>query len=327
MPRLRLSMACWDYDRSRPLLDGSIEPQGIELIPVVMPPGELFSRMWRHKEFDVSEISFGDYCVMTARGESPFIAIPVFPSRIFRHSCIYVNAHAGISSPEDLRGKRIGAPFYQMTAAVFSRAALHHDFDVTPESVNWFWGGQEEPGARERIPLNLPPNIKLDAIPPEKTLSAMLDGGELDALITPNFPSPFLRGSPNVRRLFPDFAQVERDYYGRTGIFPIMHTLVINNEVYAQHPWVADSLFNAWVRAKDIAYRELYETDALKLTLPWVVSEVEEMRTLMGDDFWPYGIKANKTVLGAFSQYVVEQGLVDRPLQAQDLFAPNTLDT
>jgi 4,5-dihydroxyphthalate decarboxylase len=320
-------MACWDYDRSRPLLDGSIEPQGIELIPVVMPPGELFSRMWRHKEFDVSEMSFGDYCVMTARGESPFIAIPVFPSRIFRHSCIYVNAHAGISSPEDLRGKRIGAPFYQMTAAVFARAALHHDFDVTPESVHWFWGGQEEPGARERIPLNLPPNIKLDAIPPEKTLSAMLDGGELDALITPNFPSPFLRGSPNVRRLFPDFAQVERDYYGRTGIFPIMHTLVINNEVYAQHPWVADSLFNAWVRAKDIAYRELYETDALKLTLPWVVSEVEEMRTLMGDDFWPYGIKANKTVLGAFSQYVVEQGLVDRPLQAQDLFAPNTLDT
>lgn len=327
MPSLRLSMACWDYDRSRPLLDGTINPEGLELLPAVIPPGELFARMWRYKEFDISEMSFGDYCVMTARGESPFIAVPVFPSRIFRHSCIYVNAHAGISSPHDLKGKRIGSPFYQMTAAIFARAALHHDFGVTPESVQWFWGGQETPGARERIPLKLHSSIRLDSIGPKQTLSAMLESGELDALITPNFPSPFLQQSPNVRRLFPNFAEVERDYYSRTRIFPIMHTLVIKNEIYEEHPWVADSIFNAWVRAKELAYRELYETDALKITLPWVVSEVEEIRGLMGEDFWPYGIKANKLVLEMFSQYLVEQGLVDRALQTQELFARDVLAT
>ncbi|MSQ25164.1 MAG: ABC transporter substrate-binding protein [Dehalococcoidia bacterium] len=327
MSRLRLSMACWDYDRSRPLLDGSIRPEGIDLRPIVLPPGETFARMWQYREFDASEMSLADYATMTARGECPFIAIPVFPSRFFRHSCIYINAGSGIRQPQDLAGKRVGSPQYQMTAAVFARGMLHREYGVAPESVQWLWGGQESPGAKERIPLRLPARIRLEKISEGNTLSAMLEAGELDALITPNFPSPFLAGSPRVVRLFPKYAEVERDYYRRTKIFPIMHTFVLKKEVYEQNPWAAHSLYVAWVKARDAAYRELYETDALKITLPWVVSHTEEMRGLMGADFWPYGVKANRMVLDALAQYLVEQGLAPRAVTAEELFAPNTLDT
>ena len=327
MSKLRLTLACWDYDRTRPILDGTVSAEGLDLVGIVMSPGELFARMWKYREFDISEMSMSDYTIMTARGQSPFIAIPVFPSRIFRHSCIYINSKAGISRPEDLVGKRIGAPNYQMTAAVWARAALHHDYNVQPQAVEWLWGGQEKPGGGARVALNLPDGFNVSSIPEGKTLSGMLDSGELDALITPFFPSPFLSGSPNVVRLFPESRSVEEDYYRRTRLFPIMHTVVIQREVYEANPWVAHSLFEAFMEAKRLAYEEIHETDALKITLPWAVSEVEAMRTLMGDDFWPYGVKANKGHLDTFGQYLVEQGLLPKPPDIADLFAPNTLDT
>ena len=227
MSKLRLTLACWDYDRTRPVLDGTVQAEGVDLAGTVMEPGKLFARMWKTGDFDVSELSLADYTIMTGRGQSPFIAVPIFPSRMFRHSCIYVHTKAGIARPEDLAGKQIGSPNYQMTAAVWARAMLHHDYGVLPESVEWFWGGQEAPGGSARIALDLPPGFSVSPIPEGKTLSSMLDAGELDALITPNFPSPFLAGSPNVARLFPESRPVEEDYFRRTGLFPIMHTIVL----------------------------------------------------------------------------------------------------
>ena len=327
MSKLRLTLACWDYDRTRPILDGTVQAEGVDLAGTVMEPAELFARMWKTRDFDVSEMSLADYTIMTGRGQSPFIAVPIFPSRMFRHSCIYIHTKAGIARPEDLAGKRIGSPNYQMTAAVWARAMLHHDYGVLPESVEWSWGGQEAPGGSARIKLDLTPEFNVSPIPEGKTLSGMLEAGELDALITPNFPSPFLAGSPNVARLFSESRPVEEDYFRRTGLFPIMHTIVIRREVYEANPWVASSLFEAFAEAKRLAYRELYETDALKITLPWVVSEVEAMRALMGEDFWAYGVEANRGHLETFGGYLVEQGLLRTTPVVDDLFARNVLDT
>ena len=267
------------------------------------------------------------YTILKTRGDCPFVAIPAFPSRMFRHSCIYVNTNAGIESPQDLAGKSIGMPEYQMTAAVYARGMLHHEYGVAPESVLWMRGGLEEPGHQSVVSYKLPEKIKLEAIPPGKVplsdaggrRGSRPDHAQLSIGL-------FLQGSPTVKRLFPDFKEVETDYFRRTGIFPIMHTVVIREDVYKQHPWVAQSLFKAFLRAKEQASQELYEADALKVTLPWVLSEVEETRALMGADLWPYGVEPNRVTLEALTQYLVEQGLAERALPPEELFAPNTLD-
>lgn len=324
MTRLQLTLACWDYDRTRALIDGTLQPNGIELINVVLPPMETFTRMLRYREFHVSEMSLASYTILKAEGKNPFTAIPVFLSRFFRHSCIYINTSAGIERPQDLIGKRIGVPQYQFTAAVFARGMLQHDYGVTPESVHWLWGGQEEPSSSNATSFQLPPRIRLELIPPGKTLSQMLDRGEIDALITPFFPSPFLNHSPNVKRLFENHKEIEADYFRRTGIFPIMHTVVIRNDVLRENPWVATNLYQAFVEAKNRAYRELYETDALKVMLPWMLDAVEETWRTMGRDFWQYGAEANRTTLCALVQYLVEQGLIERVMPIEELFGRDT---
>lgn len=324
MTRLRLTLACWDYDRTRALIDGTIQPNGIDLVNVVLPPMETFTRMLRFREFHVSEMSLASYTILKAQGKNPFTAIPVFLSRFFRHSCIYINTASGIQRPEDLVGKRIGVPQYQFTAAVFARGMLHHDYGVTPESVQWLWGGQEEPNSSNATLYTLPENIRLELIPTGKTLSQMLEQGEIDALITPFFPSPFLNGSPNVKRLFESHKEIETDYYRRTGIFPIMHTVVIRNDVLRENPWVTQSLYQAFVQAKARAEHELYETDALKVMLPWMLDAVEETWSVMGRDFWPYGVESNRTTLCALMQYLVEQGLIERAIPIEELFYRDT---
>lgn len=320
MSRLHLTMACWDYDRTRPLLDGSIQPEGIELTSVVLPPDEAFPRMLRSQEFDISEMSLAAYVMLKARGDCPFVAIPAFPSRIFRHSCIFINTNTGIKRPQDLNGKRIGVPEYQMTAAVFGRGMLHHEYGVAPESVEWLWGGQEEPRDTRPISYEVPERIRLNSIPSGKTLSEMLVEGELDALISVKFPAPFLLESPKVKRLFPNFKEVELDYFRRTGIFPIMHTVIIREDIYAEHPLVAESIYKAFEQAKEKAYQELYEMIALKTTLPWLLHEVEETRRVMGKDFWAYGVEPNRITLEALAQYLVEQGLARRAPSLEELF-------
>ncbi|MEE8518786.1 MAG: PhnD/SsuA/transferrin family substrate-binding protein [Dehalococcoidia bacterium] len=326
MSKLRLTLAAWDYDRVRPLFDGTIQPEGIEITPVVSRPSETFFRMLRHSEFEVAELSFANYTMLRARGDDSFIAIPVFPSRLFRHSCIYVNANGSINEPKDLAGKKIGVPEYSMTAAVFARGMLLHEYGISPDTIEWFSGTQDGLQRPSRIDFDLPESVVLHRMPLEQDMGPMLDSGEIDAIISPNAPHSLTQDPSPVRRLFPDYRQAEKEYFAKTGIFPIMHTVVFRRDVYEANPWAATSLYEAFVKAKEWAYEQLVETDALKLTLPWVVAEVEETRRIMGHDFWAYGIERNRVSLEALPQYLYEQNLSTRVPEIEELFAPNTLD-
>lgn len=325
MDRLRLTLAAWDYDRVRPLLDGTIRPEGIEIEPIVLRPSETFFRMLRHEEFDVSELSLSNYTMLRAAGDEKFVAIPVFPSRLFRHSCIYVNKQAGIDEPGDLVGKKVGVPEYSMTAAVFARGLLLHEYGVTPDSIEWFSGTQDGLQRPSRIDFDLPESVVLHRMPIEQDMGPMLDKGELDAIISPNAPHSLDADPAPVRRLFNDYRQTEKEYFQRTGIFPIMHTVVLRREVFEANPWAATSLYQAFVEAKEWAYAQIIETDALKITLPWVVAETEETRRIMGRDFWPYGIEPNRLSLQALPQYLHEQHLISRIPEIEELFAPIAL--
>jgi 4,5-dihydroxyphthalate decarboxylase len=325
--KLRLSLACWNYDRTRGLLEGRIPVDGIDLTYLNLPVEETFFRMLRHHEFDVAEMSLSSYVMSCFAETPPFIAIPVFPSRFFRHSCIYVNRNSGIREPKDLIGKRVGTPEFQMTAGVWIRGTLSDEYQVPVTSVSYFNGGEEQPGRSEKLKLDLPAEIRLQSIPETKTLAAMLDAGEIDALYTARMPSTFTPGSGSVRRLFENYPSVERDYYLKTKIFPIMHTVVIRRQVYENYPWVAQSLFKAFVLAQREVYQDLYQTAALKFMLPWLVRHVEDTRALMGQDFWSYGFTPNQHVLETFLRFSYEQGLSKRHLKPQDLFAKETLES
>lgn len=327
MADLRLTLACWDYDRTRALADGSVKPDGIELTYLPLPVEETFFRMLRHREFDVSEMSLSSYCVQLSRPDPAFIAIPVFPSRFFRHSCIFVNARSGIREPADLKGRRVGSPEYQMTAPVWIRGILSDEFGVRVEDVEHYTGGEEEPGRDEKLALDLPASIRVRRIGPKQTLSAMIADGELDALFTARAPSTFASRPQDVQRLFADFAAVEREYWRRTRIFPIMHVVVIRRDVYRAHPWVAQSLCKAFGLAQRRAYRDLAETAALKTMLPWLTAHVEEARREMGEDWWSYGLAPNRHVLETFLRYHHEQGLSRERLAPEALFAPETLES
>lgn len=326
MSKLKLSLACWNYDRTRSLLGGSIQPDGIDLNYLNLPVEETFFRMLRNLEFDVAEMSLSSYTVSLFKG-SPFIAIPIFPSRFFRHSCIFVNADSGIKEPKDLIGKRVGNPEYQMTAPVWIRGVLSDEYGVPVNSVTYFTGGEEEPGRPEKLALDLPADIRVERIGADQTLSAMLASGEIDALYTARMPSSFHTGGGRVKRLFEDFMPVEQDYFRRTRIFPIMHTVVIRREIYEQNRWVAQSLTKAFCQAQQETYQDLSETAALKVMLPWLSAHVQETRREMGDDFWPYGFDQNRQTLSTFLRYSFEQGLSKHLLQPEQLFAPETLET
>ena len=320
MPNLDLNIACWDYDRTRPLTDGRVQPEGINLDITVLRPREIFPRMLQDQEFHASEMSLASYVILKARDQCPFVAIPVMLSKIFRHDCIYVRHDAGIIEPADLRGKRIGLPQYSSTAGVFIKGLMQHEYGVSPQEMTWFMGGQDTPAPAPLVPLDLPDDIHLEFIPEDKTLEGMLADGELDALFATYIPNLFLSGSPTIARLFPNFKEVEQDYYRRTGIFPIMHTVVIREDVHREHPWVAASLYEAFSQAKDLAVGGLYDTDALALTLPFLIDHLEESRRIFGSDYWSYGVESNRPALEGLSQYVVDQGLAPRVVSTEELF-------
>ena len=322
---LALTLACWSYDRTRALFDGRVRPEGIDLTCLDLPVEETFFRMLRHQEFDAAEMSLSSYVVSLGAADPPFVAIPVFPSRFFRHSCIYVNAAAGVSSPGDLAGRTIGTPEYQMTAAVWIRGMLADEYGVPVDSPTYLTGGLEEPGRVEKVALDLPARIRVRPIEPGRTLSALLASGGIDALYTARTPSTF-HSSGGVRRLFPQFIDVERDYFRRTRIFPIMHTVVIRRALYERHRWVAGTLFKAFAAAQRLAYDDLGQTAALKVMLPWLPAHLADARREMGDDFWPYGLAPNTATLDTFLRYAHDQGLSPRRLRPADLFAPETLD-
>jgi len=323
--RLRLSLACWDYDRTRALQSGAVTPAGIDLVYLPLPPEETFFRMLRHREFDVAEMSLSSYVLTLFTDDPPFIAIPVFPSRVFRHGSIYVRDDGSVTTPADLAGRAVGVPEYQMTAAVWIRGILAEHHGLPVDAVTYRTGGLHDPGRVEKIHLDLPPRFRVSPIPADTTLDAMLVAGEIDALYTARAPRSYRPGGP-VRRLFSDPRAAEREYFRKTGIFPIMHTVVIRREVYEAHRWIARSLFDAFAAAKEAVYPQLHELTALKVSLPWTVSLAEETVELMGRDFWPYGLAPNATTLETFLRYSHEQGLAKRRLAPTDLFAPETLD-
>ncbi len=326
MANLPLTLACEDYDRTRPLREGSVKAEGIDITYLVLPVEEIFWRMLRFEEFDVAELSMGAFLVAAARGKRPFVALPVFPSRTFRHRCIFVHTASGIERPEDLRGKRVGVPEYTMTASVWLRGLFQHEYGVSPEEIHWLQGGEEQPGRKDRVDFDPPPNVRLEAIPEDRTLNEMIESGEIDALMSPRMPNCFVKGSPRVRRLFPDFKQVEMDYFRRTGIFPIMHLIVIRRSLYDENPWIAQSLYKTFCEAKDLCFSQIYDSNVLRISLPWTVAEYEEARALMTEDYWPYGFGPNRLNLETLHGYLLEQGLIKERLDLKQLFAPNTTD-
>ena len=327
MARLRLTFACWDYDRTRALADGRVQPEGIDLNYLIQPVEETFFRMLRYREFDCCEMSLSSYTASLGLPNPPFIALPAFPSRYFRHSCIFVSAKSGIRKAEELKGKRIGVPEYQMTAPVWIRGILSDDYGVKVTDVEHLSGGEEEPGRDEKLKLDLPSTIKLRPIGKDQTLARMIADGGIDALVTARAPSTFHKEPDRVKRLFPDYVAAEKAYFARTKIFPIMHTVVIRRDVYEANPWVAQSLYKALGTARKMAMDMLDQTAALPVMLPWSTAHAEEAKRELGEDWWPYGLEANRAVLDTFLRYHHEQGLSKRKLAPEDLFARETLET
>lgn len=321
---IRLTLACEDYDRTRALRDGRVQVEGVDLNFVAMPVEEAFWRMLQHEEFEASEMSLGAFLIDAARGRKSFVAIPVFPSRTFRHRCIFVNTGAGISRPQDLRGRRVGVPEYTMTAAVWLRGMLQHDYGMAPQDMVWVQGGVEQPGRKDRVAFEPPAGLRLETVH-DRTLSQMLEGGEIDALISARMPSCFAQGSPRVARLFADFKQAEIDYFLRTRIFPPMHVIVLRRAFYERFPWVAQNLYKALLESKRLAIERINDSNVLFTSLPWTLAEYEEVRRLMGEDYWPYGFAENEQALETLQSYLWEQRLIPAKLDLKSLFAPSTL--
>jgi len=325
--KLPLTLACGDYDRTRGLRWGTVEAEGIDINYLCMPVEETFWRMARSREFDVSEMSMGSYLIRRAKGIDDLVAIPVFPSRYFRHGFYFVNSKSGITKAEDLKGRKMGVPEYQITAAIWMRGILEHDHGVAPRDVRWFSGGLFEPGRIEKQHITLPEGVVVESIPEGRTLSDMIATGEVDALISARAPRTFRDGTNRVARLFPDFRDMERDYFKRTNIFPIMHTVVIRREILEAHPWVAMNMYKAFCAAKDEFLSSFDDDSAMRLMLPGSIAELEEVRDTMGEDFWPYGLEPNRHVLQTLMDYASEQGLLEKKLDLDKIFAEETLET
>lgn len=329
MARVHLTFACGDYDRTRAIEDGSVQVDGVDVTYLRLPVEETFFRMLRHREFDVAEMSLSTYTatlnVLEDGQEPPFIALPVYTSRMFRHGGIFINAAAGIEAPADLRGKVVGSPEYQLTACVWIRGILADRYEVSPGSVRYVTGGQETPGRIEKGAVDVPFDVR--PIPVGQTLSAMLAAGDIDALYSPRIPSSFACGDGRVTRLFPDTVAAEKDYYASTGIFPIMHVVVLRREIYQRYRWVAQSLTKALIEAKEQAYARIYDASALRFMEPWLNQHLEDARRLLGEDYWSYGLgQADHNVLATFLRYHHEQGLSRGLRTPEQLFAPEALE-
>lgn len=322
MTKLQVALAAVNYDRLRALEDGRIQPEGIDLNFLPLPVEETFYRQLMYQEFDVSEMSLSSYILTLNEPDPPFIALPVFPSRYFRHQTMFVNSKSGIEKPADLKGKRVGVPEYQITAGVWQRGMLHDEYGVRPEDMTFYSGGVEGTGRAEKIKLDLPPDVHVEAIRPDQTLSNMLVEGELDALFTAHVPSAFYEHE-HIVRLFPDYKDVEQRYFSGTGIFPIMHVMVLKRSLYDRHPWLAASLMKAFEEALKIARADLMYRSSLKIMLPWLADHVEETQRVMGEDYWPYGIEGNRKVLDAFLQYSYSQGLAKKLWDPDEVFVRN----
>ena len=318
MANRTMTIGLRDYDHTRALADGRVKIDGLDLKFVnISPPSQIFLRMLHDEEFDASEMSLSNYMIALAKDDRRFVAIPVFPSRVFRHSYIWINTQAGIEKPQDLRGKKVGIADYSMTALLFVRGLLQHEYGVAPQDIHWFRRRSEH------ISIEIPPDIRIDSIGKDQSLDGLIEEGKLDALAVTQPPRAFLQGSPLVQRLFPDCRTVEAEYYRKTRIFPIMHMVVIRRAIYEQEPSIAARLTLGFEAAKDLAF-EAYE-EGLS-TLPWTNLDLEYARQVIGEDVWPYGVTKNRPTLEAATRYSCEQGLTKRTFAVDELFARETLD-
>jgi 4,5-dihydroxyphthalate decarboxylase len=326
MSQLQISIAMGDYDRNRALFDGRVQIDGCDPVYMLLSPEEMFFRAMRSRDFDITELSFSSYLVKHAQGDCPYIAVPVFLSRAFRHTSIYVRKDR-IRQPQDLKGKRVGIPEYQLTAIVWARSILQDDYGIRPEDVTWVRGGIDTPGRPEKIKLNLPAGVHVEAAPEGTTISQLLDAGEIDGFIAPRPPSGAALQNPHVGWLFDDPTAVAKDYYRRTGIFPIMHVVGIRKEIAAAHPWLPGAVFKAFNASKAAALELLADTSATKVTLPFVEEQLKAAKDLLGEDFWSYGVQANRNTLQAFLKHHHAQGLSSRLVDVDELFHPSTYET
>jgi 4,5-dihydroxyphthalate decarboxylase len=326
MSKVPLTLAIGEYDHVRDLLDGTVPVAGVDLTVLRLPVEEMFYRFLRSGEFDVSEVSFAKIAALAAQDDRRFVPLPVFPSRVFRHSSIYVRSDGGIERPEQLAGKRIGVPEWAQTAAVYSRGLLAHEYGVDLASIDWRQAGVNEPGRQEKVTLELPPALRLTVVA-DRSLSDMLLAGDLDAVLSARPPGPFTAGDARVRRLFTDYRGVEAAYARKTGIFPIMHVVALRREIYERDRWLAMNLFKAFDQARARSIARAADITASFFPLPWVADELRRARELLGGDAWPYGIEANRKTLDAFLSYAFEQGVCRRLLAAETLFPPEVLST
>ena len=321
MGDLALSLAIGEYDHVRDLLDGTVRATGIDLTVLRLPIEEIFYRSTFHREFDIAEMSFAKVASLASQDDRGFVPLPVFVSRAFRHSSIYVRADSGLDDPRQLAGCRVGVPEWAQTAAVYSRGMLVHEYGVDLASIRWVQAGVNEPGRREKVKLRLPPAVELTPVA-DRSLSQMLVDGELDAVLSARPPAAFLAGDARVRRLFSDSEAAERAYAAKTGIFPIMHVVVLRRDAFERAPWAAMNLLSAFEAAKQRSLARLSDRTASFYPMPWMEERMREMQALFGGDPWPYGIERNRTTLDAFLLYAFEQGVCHRQLKPEELFPP-----
>ena len=326
MGKLQISVAMGDYDRTRALFDGRVRIDGVDPVYMLLNPEEMFFRAMRSVDFDVAELSFSSYLVKHSAGDCPYIAIPVFLSRAFRHTSIYVRKDR-IRRPEDLKGKRVGLPEYQLTANVWARAILADDYGVRPEDITWVRGGIETPGRPEKIKLKLPANVRVESAPDGTTISELLDRGDIDGFIGPRPPSRQALKNPNIGWLFDDPTAAAKDYYKRTGVFPIMHVVGIRRELAQQHAWLPGALLKAFTQSKTAALDLLADTSATKVTLPFVEEQLKAARETLGEDYWSYGVGPARKTLETFVRHHHAQGLSERLVAVDEIFHPSTYET
>lgn len=327
MSKLRLSLAMGDYDRTRAIVDGRVQIDGVDPIPMLLSPEEMFFRAFRHQAFDISELSLSSYSISVARGEPHYVAIPVFLSRAFRHTSLYVRKDAGISEPKDLVGRRIGIAEYQLSANVWLRGILEEHHGVKPSDIRWIRGGMDTPGRPEKIRVDLPSDISMENAPEGATLNDMLAAGEIDGFIGPRAPRCFAEGHPDVDRLWPDTMAAAAEYFRATRIFPIMHVLGLRRTLAEAHPWLPGALLKAFTQAKGLAEAALADTSATKVTMPFVEDGLGMAQRLMGSDPWSYGYAGNAHVLDRFLDYHHAQGLSPRRVAVEELFHPSTIES
>lgn len=321
MTKIPLTLAISHYDHVTELVSGRVPVEGVELTALNLQIEEIFYRMFNHRDFDASEVSMGKFSSLASQGNSPFVGIPVFPSRVPRHSSIYVRKDGGVKQPSDLMGKRVGIPEWAQTASVYSRGLLQHEYGVDLKSIEWIQAGVDQPGRLEKVKLNLPAGINYRAAT-DKSLSGMLVSGEIDAALSAHPPVCFEENHPNVALMFPDYLEIEQEYVRRTGIFPIMHAVAIRREIVEKHPWIAANLFAAFEEAKRRSVRRALNNTSSALPIPWGYAFARRMQAIVGEELLPYGIDANRKTLDAFLQYGFEQGVLFKRMQPEELFPP-----